>query len=292
MKRLSIIIVTFNSEEHIFDCVGAVKKWADLPHEEVELIVVDNKSSEVETMFEGLKQLWGDDIILIRNTVNGGYGQGNNLGIARASAPIALIMNPDVRLYEPILQQALEQFDSDKRIGLLGMVQMGSATKRSNHSFYPTWMMNGYMRYALYILCNRLDYYMPSCMSIQGSCFFVRREMFLSVGGFDETNFMYGEEDDLYYRLRAAYGASCFAFNKHLHYIHLHQQQPPSLEHEQQLLQANIALYTKRGIRAEVVVRHFLQANRLLLIKEGLKNKRSERYNVLRAFRQFLLKQE
>ena len=101
MKKVSIIIVTYNSEKDIYDCVDSIQSHTDIPKKEIELIIVDNCSREPEPMFVRLKQQWGEDIILIENTQNGGYGQGNNVGIRRATAPVILIMNPDVRLLEP-----------------------------------------------------------------------------------------------------------------------------------------------------------------------------------------------
>ena len=75
MKQVSIIIVTYNSEKDIFDCVDSIQHQADIPLEDIELIVVDNCSRESEPMFERLRQQWGEDIVLIENAQNGGYGR-------------------------------------------------------------------------------------------------------------------------------------------------------------------------------------------------------------------------
>ncbi len=286
MKRLSIIIVTYNSEKHIFDCVSSIKRHSDLPLEEVELIIVDNNSKAPQPMFDQLQQIWGDDIVLINNPINGGYGQGNNLGIRQSTAPVVLIMNPDVRLYEPIFSKAVMSFDRNKKQGMLGMVQMQSESKRSNHSFTPTWMMNGYLHLALYSICNRMDWYMPSCMSIQGSCFFLRKEMFIEAGMFDESNFMYGEEEDIHYRMKKLFGAECFAFDKSMRYIHLPHNRPASLEYEKRLLDTDIALYEKKGVDTKLILKHYLQNNRPLLWRARLKS--SPRYGMLKQFNQHL----
>ena len=45
MKRVSIIIVTYNSEKDIFDCVRSIQEFADIPLSEIELIVVDKDGS-------------------------------------------------------------------------------------------------------------------------------------------------------------------------------------------------------------------------------------------------------
>ena len=109
MKRLSIIIVTYHSEKDIYDCIDSVRSFTDIPCEELEVIVVDN-SPQCEPMFAKLRELYGNDIILVHNTHNGGYGQGNNVGIRKATAPVIMIMNPDVRLVQPVFRHCLEQF--------------------------------------------------------------------------------------------------------------------------------------------------------------------------------------
>ena len=37
MKRVSIIIVTHNSEDDIYDCVDSIIRYADIPRPEIEL---------------------------------------------------------------------------------------------------------------------------------------------------------------------------------------------------------------------------------------------------------------
>ena len=97
MKRVSLIIVTHNSEKDIFDCVDSVKQYADVPQGEMELVIVDNNSHNPEPMFQRIEEIWGDGVIFIKNTRNEGYGQGNNMGIQASTAPVILIMNPDVK---------------------------------------------------------------------------------------------------------------------------------------------------------------------------------------------------
>ncbi len=129
MKRLSIIIVTYNSEKDIYDCINSIRQWTDIPTEALELIVVDNNSRDTDAMFAQLRELYGNDVVLIKNTRNGGYGQGNNMGIRQATAPVILIMNPDVRLMEPVFQTALNAFDQWKDLSIYGMKQRIIHTK-------------------------------------------------------------------------------------------------------------------------------------------------------------------
>ncbi len=105
-KDLSIIIVTYNSEKDIYDCLSSIYQYNDIG-ERLEIIVVDNNSHYFNTMKSKIQEQYGKAITIINNKSNGGYGQGNNVGIRMATAPIVAIMNPDVRLIMPIFKDVL-----------------------------------------------------------------------------------------------------------------------------------------------------------------------------------------
>ena len=266
MKRISIIIVTYNSEKDIYDCVASIRRCADIDLSEIELIVVDNQSMGCERMFARLKELWGEDIILIENTRNGGYGQGNNIGIRRSSAPVVMIMNPDVRLVDSCFRTTVDEFEGDSGLIMYGMKQMYDASHTSTGSFWCTTLMNGYLRTLLTGLCVRLDWYIPRFMYFSGSCFFVRKDMFESVGLFDESVFLYGEEDDIHYRLMKRYGTK-FKYNPRLRYIHLVKGRKLSVDYETRLLEVDLYHHRKKGLGRLSTLRTYLQINTTLLAR-------------------------
>ncbi len=264
MKSISIVIVTYDSERDIHDCVESIARFNDIPREEVELIIVDNNSREPQPMFKRLQEMWGDDIVTISNKQNGGYGQGNNIGIRAAKAPVILIMNPDVRLTMPILKTAKTAFEEQPKMSMYGMKQMVAENVKSLNSFACTSMMNGYVATILTAVCNRFDKYLPSIMYFSGSCFFVRKEMFLRVGLFDEDVFMYGEEDDIHYRLRKEYGNS-MVYNPNLRYIHLTMERKPDLNYERKRLESALILHQKKGMSRKEIIANFMRNTNLLL---------------------------
>ena len=288
MKRLSIIIVTYNSEKDIFDCISSIKQWSNIPFDELELIIVDNNSRNTDSIFEQLRLLYGNDIVLVKNTHNGGYGQGNNMGIRRATAPVILIMNPDVRMMEPVFKTALDAFDHWKDLSIYGMKQMLSATVPSNNSFCCAYTVNGYLQTIMTSIGNRFDYYLPRYMHFSGSCFFIRKEMFEQVGLFDETIFMYGEEEDIHYRMRKS-GFKQMIYNPKLHYIHLTKEREPNLAYETKLLDVAIEHSKKKGYDVSKTIKNRLRNNTILLLREkvlvflGKKDKRQ--MNLLKDFR-------
>ena len=288
MKRLSIIIVTYNSEHDIYDCVASIQQYTDLPKEEVELVIVDNCSREADVMFQRLREQWGDDIVCLHNDKNGGYGQGNNVGLRASAAPVAMIMNPDVRMLQPVFGAALRHFDTTPSLHVLGMKQYLGQGIRSHTSMCVDWLTNGYIRPFMQSFCNYVDWFIPSRMSIQGSCFFIRKDAFEEVGYFDESNFMYGEEEDIHYRLTKRFGVHCYAYDKKLTYLHLAMGREPSLSYEKKLVESQVRLYAKKGIGWKVIVRHMRQNVRLMILRCVVEGNRGARYKVLKELLHYL----
>jgi len=272
MKRLSIIIVTYHSEKDIYDSLASVWKFCDIPHEELEVIVVDN-SPECEPMFTKLKELYGDDIVLIHNTHNGGYGQGNNVGIRRCTAPVFMIMNPDVRLCEPVFHHCLKQFEQNGKLVLYGFTQrqgdgsLGHSTAWVN-TVWP------YVAEPMRLLTGKLNLFWSRYMYVTGACFFMRKESFVKAGLFDESIFMYGEEEDIHDRLMKLPGAK-MGYARHLSYLHLHPV-PSDMSKESHdwlkgTLKSLLLINRRNGISDSRTVGYAIKRNNISIWKEQLK---------------------
>lgn len=271
MKKVSIIIVTYNSEKDIYDCINSIIENSDIPLAEIELVVVDNNSTDCDTMFNKLKTLWGEDIILIKNSNNGGYGQGNNVGIRQCSAPVVLIMNPDVRLVCPIFRKAINLFSKNKNMCILGMKQWLTLDEPSSNSFTCTCRMNGYLSTILSALCTRLDIYLAKYMHFSGSCFFINKAMFETVGLFDESVFLYGEEDDIHYRLMHRFKDCEMIYNKNLRYLHLTKERQPDIKYEKTLIDVAVIQNQKKGYNEDKTLKNRLRCINLLILRERLR---------------------
>ena len=292
MIRLSIIIVTYNSEKDIFQCLDSIYSQSDLSHDEFEIIVVDNDSKLVDEMFSKIRTDYPSNIRLIKNPKgNGGYGQGNNVGIKEAEAPIILIMNPDIRLIEPVFRKAVEYMEAQPNISMYGMKQMLTKNIPSHNSISCTYMMNGYVYTIMTALANRRDYFNPKYMHFSGSCFFIRKSLFESIGLFDESVFMYGEEDDIHYRMKQKYGAN-MVYNPSLRYIHQTLERKPTLSYQKKLVEVAIRQNEKKGYSKTKTVKNRIRNNRMLLFREWLKLKlgkgNQELYDQLKSYMDYL----
>lgn len=106
-------------------------------------------------------------------------------------------------------------------------------------------------------------------MHFSGSCFFIRKEMFEQAGLFDETIFMYGEEEDIHYRMRKK-GFSHMIYNPKSHYIHLTKEREPNLAYEIKLLDVAITQSRKKGCTETRIIKNRLRNNTILLLREKL----------------------
>ena len=200
-KKISIIIVTYNSQTDINDCLSSIGDFIDINSSELEVIIVDNSSgsdaSEIESLVGNHPLKEKVEVRYLNNISNLGYGQGNNFGIKASSGDIICIMNPDVRFTNYLLNDVLVKF-RDAKLALLAYKQLGGF----NYSFYmKPECRNKYFGFITKAI-NKLDVLFPKCFYLSGAFFFVDKLKFEEVGLFDENIFMYFEEPDIANRLQ------------------------------------------------------------------------------------------
>lgn len=280
-KEISVIIVTYNSETLIFDCIDSLYKHNDIG-DMLEIIIVDNNSCNVNKMFSDIKERYGNDIILIKNEENKGYGHGNNVGIINSTAPVFMIMNPDVRLIAPIMSKACKVF-KDESIAMLGMQQMYSENKKGL-SFSCKTNASAYRLFFQTVICNKLNIYFQKSMFIMGACFFMRKSTFKTIGMFDESIFLYGEENDLHHRLiHSKIKCSRIVYSKQLKYLHLMENRPLSISTMEQNLKSELYFCEKNNLSKDKQITRNIKRVKILLVLEKFR-KNTYRINVYKKW--------
>lgn len=244
VKEISIVIVTHNSEKDIYDCLSSIFAYNDIGSA-LEVIVVDNNSNDFPSMKNRICRTYEDRVRVLANDTNGGYGQGNNVGIQIATAPIVAIMNPDVRLTMPLFQDVLKTLQPLHAIMCGGMQYYAPSQKAC--SYYPVYTLPPFTRFLLHYFGMKRNTYLYKYMWLQGAFFFIKRKEFMSIGGFDEHIFMYGEEFDIHERLLKAYPQAKFHFLKHCKYIHLAGEREFSPAQYEAQLRSLLYIMTKGG---------------------------------------------
>lgn len=195
-RKISIIIVTYNSQKLISDCISSVGNYLDVNSDLIDVFVVDNSAgenaAEMKKLVENHPLILNLKISYIQNHSNLGYGQGNNVGIAASEGNIICIMNPDVRFGQSILKDVIQQFE-DPKLALLSYKQIGGF----NHSFYLKPEFKNFFTGILMKLANKIDFFSSKYFYISGAFLFIDREKFKEIGLFDENIFLYFEEPDI-----------------------------------------------------------------------------------------------
>lgn len=272
MNKIAVIIVTYNSERHIYDCLKALFRYNDIG-DSLEVIVVDNCSRDYDAMRRKIKETYGNMVRVVANTKNGGYGQGNNVGIKMATSPIIMVMNPDVRLCEHVFGMVWTAFERDSHLVMYGLTQrhkdgtLGRSVAWTSR-VYP------YIAEPMRYLCGIFNIYWQRYMYICGACFFVRKNAFEKAGLFDENIFMFNEEEDIHGRLLKDKGARIY-YDRHNSYWHLH---PPVTDYaaethewQKRSLDSLIYLNEREGLNREKTINWSIKRTNVSILSERVR---------------------
>ena len=105
---LSVVIVTYRSENKIFSCLDSIPS-------EIDVIVVENSNNEE---FKKLIEQKYSNVKCILANENLGYARGNNIGLKQVTTKYALVLNPDARLEKNCVSIFLDTAKNFKIFGL------------------------------------------------------------------------------------------------------------------------------------------------------------------------------
>lgn len=190
MKEIFIIIVNFNSQKTILDCLSCLK------YERAETIVIDNASTDnslslIKRKFPQVK--------IIENKSNLGFSAACNIGIKyalRRRAQRVLLLNPDT-LPEKDFLEKLSRKQSDIVSPILKF-------KRGETWVYDlggkiNWLIGRPYHQESYSSKTgkpkSIDY-------VSGCCMLIKKEVFNEIGFFDERFFLFFEDVDFCLRAK------------------------------------------------------------------------------------------
>lgn len=241
--QISIIIVTYNSLSLLPDCFKSINQYNDLNNDEIEIILVDNSPKpnavQIENFVKNLS--YSFDIQYIKSE-NKGYGYGNNIGIRNAKGKIAAIMNPDVRLIEPVFKKVIEIFE-DTEVASLGFKQINGSTNFSYYRFPELYTPIIYT--FLNRRANRNHSFNQKKYSLSGAFVFFRISHFYEIGLYDENMYMYLEEPDTAKRINNL--KKKIIFDPSLKYLHLMEQKDDFNERLLDIGTNSISIYFKKN---------------------------------------------
>lgn len=199
---LSVIIVTWNSEQDILNCISSVYKATK--NLKTEIIVVDNKSSDhtiqiVETTFP--------EVQLLKQKINHGFGQGNNIGLRKAKGRYILLLNPDTIVHKHAIETMVNFLDLHPKTGVVGPEQFNDQQKMifmaSRLSCIGVCEYAIEKAYSFFFHSSKILFPWPhKTYMLNGGCLLMRNTILPTRQWFDPDCFIYGEEHYLFTQVK------------------------------------------------------------------------------------------
>ncbi len=204
--KISIIIPTRNGKEILEACIESIIKTADWDN--YEIIVVDNGSNERDSINYLASLNKHSNIKVLKNDTPFNFSSLNNFGAEHASGEILLLLNNDIEAtHRGWLSEMLSLVVRDE-VGCVGakllypdgsiqhagvILGLGGYAAHSHRGSEGS--ASGYF--------NRLNV-RQNLSAVTAACLMVRKEVYFSVGGLDESFQVAYNDVDFCLRVRAA----------------------------------------------------------------------------------------
>jgi GT2 family glycosyltransferase len=215
MRRASVVVVNYNGGERLQECLRSLLQECD---QDDEIILVDNASSDgsptaAERSFP--------DVRVIRSAVNLGFGTGNNLGARSTASQYIAFLNPDAVAKPGWLNALIDALVADPGAGLATskILLLGDPEHINT--------CGNDVHFTGLTLCRGLGLGSDALTeagevsAISGAAFVIRRELFETLGGFDDDFFLYMEDTDLSWRARLAGYRCIYVPNSIVHHEYM-----------------------------------------------------------------------
>jgi GT2 family glycosyltransferase len=202
-KKLAVLILNWNGKDLLERFLPSICKYnSDFAN----IIVVDNASSDDSVTFLNTEY---PEIETIELDKNYGFAEGYNKAMEMVNYPYVVLLNSDVRVTENWLVEPLDFLEKN---GDYAACQPKILDEKEPTKFEYAGASGGYIDRFGYPFCrgrifDDLEVDAGQYDSVKdvfwasGAALFVRRELYLEVGGLDASFFAHQEEIDLCWRL-------------------------------------------------------------------------------------------
>ena len=209
---LSVIVLSYNTKDLLRNCLQSIFA-SETDHYSVEVIVVDNASNDgsvqiVEREFPKVK--------LIQSKKNLGFSGGNNLGLQEAAGKYILFLNSDTEVIGEAFKKMMIFMNKNPKVGASTaktMLFSGGMDPDCHRGFPTPWASICYFLglERLFPKSKSFGHYHKLYLDLNkaheidagfGTVMFVRKKALDQAGLWDENYFFYGEDLDLFYRIK------------------------------------------------------------------------------------------
>jgi GT2 family glycosyltransferase len=188
MKVLTII-VTYNGMDWIDKCLKSIVGQS-------EVVVVDNNSSDdtvtyIETNFPSVK--------LLSQTTNYGFGIANNIGINYAlqnEADAVFLLNQDAFAQTDCVKKLITAYQQNSHYGIISPIHLNGNGSAVDYSFLKIISPFNASSLVSDLIVGSYSKNIYEIYFINAAAWFIPKDVFYKVGGFDPLFFLYGEDDN------------------------------------------------------------------------------------------------
>ena len=226
--KLSVIIINYNVEYFLDQCLSSVRKaMEDI---DGEVFVVDNNS--IDGSNNMVKEKY-PEVNLIANKKNVGFSIANNQAIVKSNGEYVLLLNPDTVVEHDTFKKIISFMDGHPDAGALGVKMVDGSGKflpeskrglpTPSTAFYKMFGLSSIFprskRFARYHLGHLDNDKIHKVEILPGAFMLLRKKALDETGLLDESFFMYGEDIDLSYRIiKAGYSNYYYPETRIIHY--------------------------------------------------------------------------
>lgn len=200
--KISFITINYNSSTYTKNLIKSIDKYSSLDYE---VIIVDNASQKED--YNTLKEfiVMYPNVQLIEHSKNNGFASGNMIGTKYATGEYFFFINNDTELLNDTSLILSNYLDNHNSIALAtAKVNDENGNFSSSYKLFPSLLKELFgnsiaRKFSKHNFpSNKVKLSKPTLVEVvSGSCMFFRADDFMNIGGFDESFFLYCEEEDL-----------------------------------------------------------------------------------------------
>lgn len=212
--RIGVIIVTYNGERWIGDCLKSLYN-SSVDHE---IVIVDNYS--IDRTLEIIKDNF-EKVRLIQLKNNIGFGRANNEGLKLALKEkwdYAFLLNQDTKVFPETLEILIDVAKKNKEYGIISPVHLDSTGGRLDHSFSYYLKRNARNEFIDHAILEKPFQKLYDFKMVNAAAWLLPLNTLNIVGGFHPMFFLYGEDDN--YCQRVKYHSLKIGVNPNSYIIH------------------------------------------------------------------------
>lgn len=200
-KKIAVVILNWNGAKLLEQFLPSVVAYSD----EANIYVADNASTDnsivvIKEQFPSVK--------IIQNEGNYGFAMGYNVALQAIEEPYYALVNSDIEVTKNWLSPIVSLFDNEPNIGI---IQPKILDFKNKEYFEYAGAAGGYIDSYGYPYCRgrifdtlEKDNHQyddeTEIFWASGACFFIRKEIYRKLNGFDPDFFAHQEEIDLCWR--------------------------------------------------------------------------------------------